>query len=295
MNTRKMVVSITLRLLLLASLTCLSSTAIGASLDKAKMFQLHGLTSETKKELIEVIFSKQNAKNKAEAYYILGTIAFEEDKLTTALETWTELVKEFPESEQAQLVKDRINQLSESVGEVSRKNLENVIAQSYLRNAEFWSQGKSRAFTIYDDQLYLLENAISWYDKVIQEFPKTTASLIAYEDKMRALIGWKEPGEYGRAYGIKQSFIHHMPQLVETFLAFEKDHPNTLSLQAFRYQIGQIYWQNDKLPKAALWFHKIIQQSGDNYTFYRDLAERRLKDVERSLKAPGIKMDFPKK
>ena len=68
-------------LIVLGLLIVVIRTAVGASLDKAKMLQLHGLTLEAKKELIEVIFSRQNAKNKAKAYYILGNIAFEEDKL----------------------------------------------------------------------------------------------------------------------------------------------------------------------------------------------------------------------
>lgn len=85
---------------------------------------------------------------------------------------------------------------------------------------------------------------MGWYDKVIQEFPKTAASQLAYEDKMRTLIGWEDPGRYGASHGIKRNFAQYMPQLLETFFAFERDHPDASSLQAFRYQIAQAYWKN---------------------------------------------------
>ncbi len=274
MNSQKMIASITLYLLLL------TSHAIGASLDKAEMLRRHGLVSEAKKELIEVIFSKQNAKHKAEAYYTLGTMAFEENNISAALETWTQLVEDFPESDQAKLVKDRIKQLSEIVGEVSRTTLENAVAQSYLRHAEFWSKRKSNVFLIDSSWIPKVEAAVGWYDKVIQEFPKTAASQLAYEDKMRTLIGWEDPGRYGDSHGIKRNFNQYIPQLLETFSVFERDHPDASSLQAFRYQIAQAYWNQKNWDQTRNWLNRIIEHSGEGYTFYRDLAERRLKKLE---------------
>ena len=123
MNFKEMIATITLCLLLF------TSSAIGASLDKAKMLRRHGLVSDAKKELIEVIFNTQNDKNKAEAYYILGTVAFEENDISAALDTWTQLVKDFSESDQANLVKDKINQLTEIVGETSHTVVENAIGE----------------------------------------------------------------------------------------------------------------------------------------------------------------------
>lgn len=274
MNCKKMIISITLCLLLL------TSHAIGASLDKAEMFRRHGLVSEAKKELIEVIFSKQNAKNKTEAYYILGTMSFEANNISAALETWTQLVEDFPESDQAKLVKDRIKQLSEIVGEVSRTTLENAVAQSYLRHAEFWSKRNSNVFVIDSSWTPNVETAVGWYDRVLQEFPKTAASRLAYEDKMRTLIGWEDPGRYGDLHGIKKNFNQYMPQLLETFSDFEKDHPEASSLQAFRYQIAQAHWNQKNWDQTTNWLNQIIEQSVEGYTFYRDLAERRLKKLK---------------
>ena len=259
----------------------LASNAVGSSLDKAKMLRQHGLISEAKKELIEVIFGKQNAKDKAEAYYTLGTMAFEENDISVALETWTQLTTEFPKSDKAKLVKDRINQLSERAGEASRTVVANAIAQSYLRNADFWSAGKSNAFEIDGSYISRVEAAISWYDRVIREFPHTEASRLAYEGKMRTLIGWEDAGPYGDTYGMKKDFLKYLSQLLEAFAAFEQDHPNAPSLQAFRYQIADEYWKRPgSRLKAKKWYNLVIEKSGEHHTFYRDLAERRLRHFQ---------------
>lgn len=268
----------------------LVSSAMGASLDKAKMFRRHGLVSEAKKELIEVIFSEQDAISKAEAYYILGTVAFKEDNISAALDTWTQLIKDFPESEYAKLVRDRIQQLSEVVSKALGKNVGNAIAQSYLRHADFWSEEvRHKRFSIDSSYIPNIDIGISWYDKVIQEFPKTEASRIAYEEKMLTLIGRihgvfdnieKLITIYGKETAQSEfqgDVTKFMQQLLVTFSAFERNHPGASSLQAFRYQIAQIYWMTEKGSTLThKWLNLIIEQAGENYTFYRDLAEWRL-------------------
>ena len=158
------------------------------------------------------------------------------------------------------------------------------------------------------------------YDKVITEFPKSEASRIAYKGKLRTLLGWKESGRDEESYGIEASFymtipLHllsgrekteallakakaeasfekYMPILLQTFEEFEKDHPNAPTLQAFRYQIAQIYWRHSdynsdsgnfvlRYPEETKqWLNKVIDQVDGNDSFYGDLAERRLKNLE---------------
>ena len=72
----------------------------------------------------------------------------------------------------------------------------------------------------------------------------------------------------------------YMPRLLQTFEAFEKDHPDASTLQAFRYQIAQAYWEQKNWNSTREWLNKIIDKAGENDSFYRDLAERRLKKVE---------------
>jgi len=257
-----------------------TAESLAASVEKAGMLNQHGLIQEAKSELIDVVFSKSADSEKAQAYYLLGSIAFDENKISVALDSWRDLVNKYPNSTQANTVKDRINELAEIVGESAKESVENAIALSYLRHGDFWSRGKDSKFTIDSSWIPNVETAIKWYDKVISEFPKTTASRIAYQDKLRTLLGWEDPGRYGSKYGVKSAFGKYMPQLLDTFASFEKDHPTASTLQAFRYQIAQAYWSNKDWAKTREWLNLIIKESGDGDSFYKDLAERRLQKVE---------------
>jgi len=254
--------------------------SFAASIEKAGMLNQHGLTQEAKSELIDVVFSKSADSDKAQAYYLLGSIAFDENKISVALDSWRDLVKKYPNSTQAKTVKDRISELAEIVGESAKESVENAIALSYLRHGDFWSRGKDSKFTIDSSWIPNVETALKWYDKVVSEFPKSTASRIAYQDKLRTLLGWEDPGRYGDKHGVKSAFGKYMPQLLETFASFEKDHPTASTLQAFRYQIAQAYWSNKDWAKTREWLNLIIKKSGEGDSFYKDLAERRLQKVE---------------
>jgi tetratricopeptide (TPR) repeat protein len=256
-----------------------TSVLFAASIEKASMLNQHGLIREAKSELIDVIFSKTDDSNKAQAYYLLGSIAFDENKISVALDSWRELVKKYPNSTQARMIKDRISELGEMAGESANEPVENAIALSYLRYGDFWSRGKDNKFTIDSSGIPHIEAAIKWYDKVISEFPKSAASRIAYQDKLRTLLDWEDLGRYGNKHGIKSSFGKYMLQVLETFTDFERDHPTASTLQAFRYQIAQAYWKNKDWEKSREWLNLIIREASDD-SFYKDLAERRLNKIE---------------
>jgi tetratricopeptide (TPR) repeat protein len=253
--------------------------ATAGSIEKAGMLRRHGLIAQAKVELIDVIFSGAPEPAKAEAYFDLGSIALEEKDVSAALETWTELMAKYPNSKQAAVVKGRIKELSEIVGEVSKTSLENAVAESYIRHADFWSERKGTTFEIDTSWLSHEEAAVKWYDKVIAEFPKSVASRLAYEGKLRTLLGWKEGGTEGESYGVMRNFDEFMPELLSTFAAFESDQPDAPSLQAFRYQIAQAYWGHKDWAKTREWLNLVIQKS-DADSFYKDLAGRRLQKVE---------------
>ena len=273
MKIKSLAVSVSLSLFV-------ASTSFSASIEKAIMLNQHGLVKEAKVELIDIVFSKSDDSSKAQAYYLLGSIAFEDNKINVALDSWRELSKKYPNSDQAKMVKDRINELAEIVGESVKESIENAVALSYLRHGDFWSKRKSEIFTIDSSWIPKVETAIKWYNKVISEYPKSTASRVAYQNKMHTLLGWEEPGQYGSKHGIEESFYKYIPQLLETFTAFEKEHPNASTLQAFRYQIAQAYWSNKDWSKTREWLNLVIKVSGEGDSFYKDLAEKRLKKVE---------------
>ncbi|MEO1943047.1 MAG: tetratricopeptide repeat protein [Candidatus Thioglobus sp.] len=250
------------------------------SIDKANMLYEHGLPEESKNELINVVFSNLSQEDKAEAHYILGSIAFDEKRIGVALKYWKILVSDFPKSEKAILVKDKISELAEIVGESTEESIKNAVAQSYLRHGDFWSEGKDRVFQIDSSWIQNVESAIKWYDKVITEFPKSPAAARAYKGKLRALLGWEESGRYGSSHGVKMDFNKYTPQLLATFSAFEQEFPKAGVLQAFRYQIGQAYWNNKDWENTKIWLNKIIDITGNQDSFYKDLAQRRMLKVE---------------
>ena len=257
-----------------------SNVVSGASLVKAEMLSDHGLVAEAKLELIEVIHTRSADDDKASAYYQLGGIAFDENSISVALQSWTTLVDQYPSSPEAALVKEKIKALSEVVGESAKQSVNNAVASSYLRHGDFWSSSKSNKFTIDSSWIPSVEAALKWYDKVIGEFPNSVASDVAYQDKLRTILGWKESGQYGSKHGIKRSFVNYMPQLIATFDEWVTEHPDSSTIQAFRYQIAQVYWGQKDWDNTRLWLNKIISTAGEGDSFYKDTAIRRLAKVE---------------
>ena len=92
-----------------------ASTSFAASIEKAIMLNQHGLIKEAKVELIDIVFSNSGDSSKAQAYYLLGSIAFEDNRIAAALDSWRELSNRYPNSEHAKIIKDRLNELAQIV------------------------------------------------------------------------------------------------------------------------------------------------------------------------------------
>ena len=207
-------------------------------------------------------------------------LLLQDSELNKRYEVELMLGAKYPSSEHAALVKDKRSELAEIVGESRDESINNAVAQSYLRHAEFWSEDKDSAFRIDSSWIPNVESAVNWYDKVIAEFPKSPAAERAYRGKLRTLLGWEESGRYGDSHGVKGNFKKYMPLLLEAFSSFEADFPQAGSLQAFRYQIAQGYWTSKDWERTREWLNRIITIAGDSEGFYKDLAQRRLRKVE---------------
>ena len=170
--------------------------------------------------------------------------------------------------------------LAQIAGEIQGESLSNAIAQGYIRNGDFWSRGKNQIFSIDSSWIANIDAAAKWYDKTIAEFPKSPAARVAYEEKMRALLGWKEIGQYGTSHGLQEDFAKYMPLLLATFEAFEGDFPDSGTLQAFRYQIAQAYWIRKDWSNAKKWLNRIIEKDSGADSFHADLAKRRLEKLK---------------
>lgn len=230
----------------------MSGLTIDASIEKAIVLKVHGLNDDAKRELINLIFDEDSKdKDKSRAYYLLGEIAFDENRIQTATKTWGYIVAEYPNSDEALIVKERIDELSKVTLAVYTESLESddySIAKLYLKNADFWSEGKDESWIIDSSWIPKVEFALKWYDKVISEFPKSEAARIAYIGKIRTLLSWKEFDRFDRTDEVAEVakkiifFPIYVEQLVNTFRDFEKDFPNDTTLQSCRFQIGQAYF-----------------------------------------------------
>lgn len=115
--------------------------------------------------------------------------------------------------------------------------------------------------------------------KVIADQAGTNAAKTAYEEKMRAILGWEDPDD-GENYGMRGNYSMYLPLLEETFREYEKAFPQSSTLQGFRFQVAQGYWVKKNWAKTRELLNEIIEKDGGANSFYKDLAERRLKKVE---------------
>jgi len=263
------------------SLALFSSASIAhaQSFAKAEMLVEHGLLTEAQKELIDVVFSAGNTSDKPRALNLLGTIAIEKNNLRAALDSWNRLIKDYPKTPEAKAARERLPLLASVLGQVADETVNDATARVYLRSADFWAKERDRIFRIDSSWIPHVEAANYWYDKVIKDFPSSVAARIAYEDKMRTLLGWKDQGQYGESHGVKAS-ASYLPQLESTFREYEQAYPNASAAQGFRYLIAQAYWGKKDWTKTREWLNEILSKDAGANSFYNDLAERRLKKVE---------------
>ena len=100
----------------------MSGLTIDASIEKAILLKAHGLNDDAKRELINLIFQEDSeSKDKPHAYYLLGAIAFDENRIRAATKTWDYIIQEYPDSDEALMVKERINELSKVTLSIIRK------------------------------------------------------------------------------------------------------------------------------------------------------------------------------
>ena len=271
----------------------------GASIEKARMLNIHGLKDAAKQELIDIIYGTSGPEAKADAYYYLGNIALTERKVTVAISTWNELVEKYPNSKRIVEVQQQIEVLKVGLSDTLDVVLENITAQLYLRYAEFWLENLNTIPQIEGSGLPSDEAGLKWLDKVITEFPGTAEAEKAYKYKLFIFLkqannlrnvkshyekraktasrkNWRtEAQEEALKTGILIS--KNLITLGSLFDAFEATFPESTLLQMFRFQIAQLYMKEKNFEAADQWLNKIIEAAGDGDSFYKQLAQYRLK------------------
>ena len=246
----------------------------GASIEKAKMLNTHGLKDAAKQELIDVIFGTSGTEAKTDAYYYLGNIALTERKITAAISTWRELVEKYPNSKRVVEVQQQIEVLRVGLSDTLDTALGNMEAQLYLQNAEFLGMHYVSKNFVIETALLPDEAGFKWLDKVIAKFPDTAEAEKAYKYKFFRL--YHDVSISIAAY--EHIFTNKMNKLISLFEEFEAAFPKSTSLQMFRFQIAQLYITHEMEVKAAApWLNKIIEAEGDRDSLYKQIAQYRLK------------------
>lgn len=162
--------------------------------------------------------------------------------------------------------------------------------RNYLRNGDFFSQGKPLTFTIDTGIVSKVGTSVRWYDKVINEFPGTPEAHQALHAKIRTLIGWEEVlGERIISHGLQNlNNDIYFPIIEEAYNTLESNYPDDPYLQAFAFQIGFQYYrflsQYDRSrykENGIRWFQKVIEFANGKETFYSTLANVHIHNLER--------------
>ena len=255
-------------------------TSFSQSMEKAILLNEHGLIDKAKSEAINLITSSQNPETKANAYFLLAQIAVNNDDLGLALKTLEVLIDKYPKSNYAKRAQSIRSSLVGTLSGVRSNKIDNLTAKTYISNGDLFSSGKSNRWAIDTSFIPPVEAAIKWYDRVIEEFPNSEASKLAYERKIQTLLGWEDPGRYGEKHGIKGNFEKYMLLLLDTGRKYFEEHPDTEFKHAFRYQIAQAFWRQKDWETAETWLNTIIEKSDGEDSFYSDLAKRRLENLK---------------
>jgi len=236
--------------------------------DWARDLYVHGLKSRAMETYIGILHTAAySAEAKAEALYYMGQISFEDGSFATAMNDWQKLVATYPDSPRAAELKDRFTQLQEVYSKPSDPPIDSVVARSYIRNGDFWAGGE-RKFSFDTSLLPNIDLGVAWYDRVIQEFPASDAADVAMQRKVFLWLGAVE-SEYSR----------NLQGLLDAFAAYEAAFPKDENLQAFRYQISQVYWKHGDWSTTATWLNKIIGAAGNKSSFYSDMAKARMENM----------------
>lgn len=288
------------------------------SIDRARLLDEHGFSDEARLLLIEMTsgpFTRitQTEEDLADGLHLLGEIALKGDNLAGAIVAWNSLVDGHPNSEQANSVKERIDELKFEF----RKNLSDLEsslrAKSYFANADLWLRSTEvRSPPIDTSFIPSDEAAFDWFNQVIEDFPGTSHAELAYErmieyllGKAKIRLGYPLPGQYSAESrseylrrlaailndarsAVKKGVTLAVPILED----FEESFPNSNKLQRLRYLIGQMYWLAGDLESARLWLGRVIHADLEENTFYRDLAFRRLENLPDCFHHSGVPSDL---
>ncbi len=240
------------------------------------MQEEHGLREDAKRTLIEVILESKYASQRASALYLLGAIALEEGDLVIAKKRWEQVRKDYPESSEAKKVAQQEEAIALLAGVSQYRSAANPLANLYLRFGDQWSQGRATILAPEFDDLPKVEAAAEWYDLVVREFPNSDAARIAMESKMLTLLGWQDESGSSHRHGLAYDYQKYMPQLIVAFEEYVGTFPEASARHAFRFLIGQAFYNALDFEQAKIWFQGVMESDPSQRSLFGHLARLRL-------------------
>ena len=93
-----------LLVLLVAHTTC----TFAGDLEKARLLYQSRLLEDAKRELVDIVTSDASTSENAAALHLLGTIAIDEKRYESAVQTWSDLIARYPGTKYAEEAKERL-------------------------------------------------------------------------------------------------------------------------------------------------------------------------------------------
>jgi len=241
----------------------------------------HKLFSEAKKELIFMIHSSQSLpETVAASLFWLGHISLEEQNNSAAFDDWNRLRSNFPESEYSIYIEDKLEILKTLITDEAGSNFDTIISKAYLNNGDFWSKDETEFIILVDTSLhYPINNALYWYDKIINDYPGKSISELAYLRKFQVHFRSK----------ISPHHFLYSARAIDLFNKYESDFPNGKYLQVFSFLVAQGYGSNvvrtsytyetECANNAVNWFNKSISYANDCDNFYSVTAKAAISTI----------------
>ncbi|HWC97919.1 MAG TPA: hypothetical protein VG456_14255 [Candidatus Sulfopaludibacter sp.] len=250
------------------AITLMGGTLFAQDVEWARDLYVHGLKGRAMESFIAILHTPSYAAGaKAEALYYMGQMSFEDGSFATAMNDWEKLVRDYPESPRAAELKERFTELQEVYTRVADPPIDSVVARSYIRNGDFWAASE-RKFPLETKFLPSLDLGVAWYDRVIKEYPGTEAADVAMQRKVFLWLSFAD-----------HDYPRNLAGLLDAFHEYEAAFPRDENMQAFRYQISEVFWRRGDWLTTTEWLNKIVAASAGRTSFYADMAKARIENM----------------
>ncbi len=283
-----------MKLLILSAplLLCVTALPQNPTVRRAEDLYRHGLVEDAKRDAITLIHSSGGGQIQNRARMLLARIALDEDRLADAAELWREVVKS-TDTTYAPQARQMLTRFADALTEVGVQRIDNAVARSYFTAAEFWLSKLPSTFAV--DTSWLVDESAStyWLDRIIREFPGSDAAELAHQYRVRVLLGTSGHGSKGLggtgALGAisrlerdpsdeqLKTFEDYMRRAENALRNMADNFPKSGHLQRLRYMIVQAYLRLGKRENAEPLLKAIVQAAGNHETFWKHVAQLRLR------------------